>query len=288
MILTKQEKKQKKDKKDKKPKTLKRGITSEWYYAIKWLAIICMVLDHTFKAINFGCSDDTLLMIKMIGRMAFPLFAWELVECFHFTKNRVKHLFMILALAIVSEAPYDRALKGTWCTWEWQNVCFTFLIGWLVIWSFNLDWEKLYWNLGLKGKGTRKIVPKFAPIACFYPLYLLANYACVDYIWHGIGLVFLFEFAYRRKHRKLFEFIAIAAYAGSMGVSISQIYLSCFFCLIPMWMSECAGTHTKSGEERQSTPVGKLLTSAPSKWICRTFYPAHLLVLAIISEVIAK
>ena len=271
-------------KKEKKKHTeLKRGITSEWYYAIKWIAIVCMVICHMFKALDFGCSEDTLMMTKMIGKMAYPLFAWELVECFHFTKHRVKHLFTITVLAVLSEIPYDMALKKAWFDWGWQNVCFTFLIGWLVIWSFNVDWDKTLFDMGVTGKGVRKAAPIFAPVAVSFPLMWLSEKACVDYIYHGIWLIFLFEFAYHRKHRKLFEFLAISTFIGSMGLDSYLLYLTCFFCLIPMWLAECKG-RKNTDENTNPAPIGKVLLSKPSVWICRLFYPAHLIVLAVIGE----
>lgn len=271
----------KKAKAEKKQKQ-RTPISSEWYYAIKWLAIICMVVDHTAKTIGTGWNDETLLMMRMIGRMAMPLFAWEIVQCFHFTENRKKHLLSIGLLAIISEVPYDKVIKDTWCTWDWQNVCFTFFLGWIAVWMMNIDWSDVLWKMGIKGKRFRTAASKLAGIAMCFPLFWLSDKLHVDYIWHGVGLVFLFEFAYRRKWRKPWEFIAIMAYAGSMGVELVPVYSTCFFCLIFMWLAE----YDAKKPQHKRTFASRLLLSEPSKWICRLFYPAHLIVLGILNEVI--
>jgi len=257
-------------------------ISSEWYYVIKWLAIICMVVDHTAKTVGTGWSDETLLAMRMIGRMAIPFFAWEIVQCFHFTKDRVKHLIQIGVLAVISEVPYDKVLKGKWCTWEWQNVCFTFLLGWVCLLLMNVDWNKFLEKCGIKSKGIRKAAAKMAGVATCFPVFALSEKIHVDYIWHGVGLVFLFEFARNRKHKKFWEFIAVATYAGSMGIPLVPVYSTCFFCLIFMWLAEYDAVHPQKKREFAS----KLLLSRPSRIISRFFYPAHLIVLGILSEVL--
>lgn len=265
-------------------KTVKQNepINSEWYYAIKWLAIIFMVIDHIPKTIETGWSDETLLLMRMIGRMAMPLFAWEIVQCFHFTKDRKKHLIQLGVLAVISEIPYDRSMTGQWCTWERQNVCFTFLLGWLVVWLMNTDWDNYFYKNGLTGKRFRKAASKLAGVATSFPLFFIANVLHVDYVWQGVGLVFLFEFARNRKHRKLWELIAVMAYIGSMGTELVPIYLPCFFCLIFMWLAEYDAVRP----QRKNAFAGKVLLGKPSRMICRYFYPAHLIVLGVLSEVI--
>ena len=261
-----------------------KPIASEWYYAIKILAIIFMVTDHTFKAVSFGCSDETLLMMRMIGRMAFPLFAWELVECFHFTRNRGKHLLNIGMLALISEIPYDKALKSGFFDWNWQNVCFTFLLSWLMLMLLHANWQKAYTQLGLKESAFKKTAVKLSGIAMAAPIMWLAGKLHVDYIFWGVGLVLLFEFAHSRKHRKLWEFLAISAYVGIMGSTpeMKLVYLPCFFCLIFMYLAECDAMKP----QRKNAVISKLLLSNQSKQICRFFYPAHLVILAILRGVI--
>lgn len=259
-----------------------KPITSEWYYGIKYLAIIFMITDHIAKAVDFGLSDETLLMMRMIGRMAFPLFAWELVECFHFTKNRNKHLLNIGLLALISEIPFDKALYGNWIDWNRQNVCFTFLLSWLMLMFFHADWQKVYTAFGLKESFFRKAAIKTSGIAMTAPIFWLAGKFQVDYIWWGVGLVMMFEFAHSRKHRKLWEFIVLALYIGIMGDTpeMEIVYMPCLFCFIFMMLAEC----DKAKQKNEFT--SRLLLSKPSKMICRFFYPAHLIILVIMKMII--
>ena len=53
-----------------------------------------MLADH-IRHLPVKWNSDVFVGLFMVGRMAFPLFAWELSECFHFTKHPTKHLLNI-------------------------------------------------------------------------------------------------------------------------------------------------------------------------------------------------
>ena len=142
-----------------KKKIEQKPIASEWYYIIKWFAIACMLADH-IRHLPVKWNSDVFVGLFMVGRMAFPLFAWELSECFHFTKHPIKHLLNIGLLAVISEIPYDKAVKSEWLTWQWQNVCFTFLLSWLMLMALHNDWSKMYEKFGLEVKGIIKVSAK--------------------------------------------------------------------------------------------------------------------------------
>ena len=269
-----------KPKKKVKQKIIREPIASEWYYIIKWLAIICMVCDH-IRHLPIEWSDEAFLGLYMVGRMAFPLFAWELSECFHFTKHPVKHLLNIGLLAVVSEIPYDKAIKSGWFDWDWQNVCFTFLLSWLMLMALHADWSKLYEKCGLKVKGFIKLGAKATGLGITTLLFILAEKMHVDYIYYGVAYVMLFDFARNRKYRKLWEFIATVAFIGSAGSGLTEMYLTCFFSLALIWWAEWDAKKP----QKKNEAVSKVLLSKPSKLICRYFYPAHLTILVIIGMI---
>jgi hypothetical protein len=259
-----------------KPKIVREPITSEWYYIIKWLALICMAADH-IRHLPIDWKDETFLGLFMVGRMAFPLFAWELSECFHFTKHRVKHLLSIGILALVSEIPYDKAIKSGWFDWNWQNVCFMFLLSWLMLMALHADWSKLYEKCGLKVKGVVKFSSKLTGLGITALLFVAAEKLHVDYIYYGMALVMLFDFARNRKFRKLWEFAAVTAFIGSAGSGLTECYLTCYFSLALIWWAEWDAKHPQKKRELTS----RILLSKPGKLICRYFYPAHLIILTI-------
>lgn len=112
----------------------KRGISG---YTIKMLAIVTMLIDHIgyMLAYLFYYNKDMQIWVKIlrtVGRIAFPLFCFLLVEGFIHTKNIKKYAIRLFIFSLISEIPYDLALYRE-LTFDAQNVFFTLLIGLLVL-----------------------------------------------------------------------------------------------------------------------------------------------------------
>lgn len=91
---------------------------------IKLIGLITMLIDHT--AVAF--PTRYYMLSREIGRTAFPLFCFLLVEGFYHTKNRIKYIKNIFVFAIISEIPFDLIVFGE-ITLIHQNVMFTLLLG---------------------------------------------------------------------------------------------------------------------------------------------------------------
>lgn len=80
---------------------------------LKYIAFGSMLIDHINKALiwpnlEVGGSLSILSSIfDVIGRIAFPLFSFFIVEGFFRTGNKKRYLFNLLFFAIISEIPYD-------------------------------------------------------------------------------------------------------------------------------------------------------------------------------------
>lgn len=118
---------------------------------LKMIAVVTMLIDHIGAVIiwnlfsvvtaeNYDILERTYHIFRNIGRTAFPIFAFLLVEGFFHTHSRKKYFGRLALFAFVSEAPYDTAFHGMFPYWKDQNVFWTFCIGFLVIWGL----EKLY------------------------------------------------------------------------------------------------------------------------------------------------
>lgn len=125
---------------------MKNGLSGT---ALKWMAVIFMAIDHVAYTVlqqGFLATPDRLpfhlgpltfqkeilvqlsLLMRGIGHLAFPLFAFLMVEGFFHTRSVWKYGQRLLLFAVLSEIPFDLAICGGF-TWEVQNVFFTLLIG---------------------------------------------------------------------------------------------------------------------------------------------------------------
>lgn len=112
---------------------------------LKLIAVLAMLCDH-FAAVLLGrgaslgwitAENPTALdlpyqILRSIGRMAFPIFAYFIVEGFLHTRDRKKYFGKLLLFAILSEMPFDFAIFGE-VHWQYQNVFFTLALAVLML-----------------------------------------------------------------------------------------------------------------------------------------------------------
>ena len=93
------------------------------------LAMVFMLCDHLWGTIVPG--NDWL---TCVGRLAYPIFAFMIVEGYFHTKNLKKYVLRLLIFALISEIPFNLAVGGAFFNPVHQNVLWTFLIAIGVIW----------------------------------------------------------------------------------------------------------------------------------------------------------
>ena len=129
---------------------------------LKIIAIISMIIDHIalfilknynsfiYTLFTIGSREVTIYYImRCIGRIAFPIFAFLIVEGYIHTHDRVKYGRNLLLFAVFSEIPYNLIHSGTW-HYPGQNVIFTLFLGYLSICAleyFRQDKKKLLISL---------------------------------------------------------------------------------------------------------------------------------------------
>ena len=111
----------------------KNGLSQE---TLKIIACVTMLIDHVGATVVesqfFVTPSDGIYYLyfamRIIGRVAFPIYCFLLAEGAHYTHNPRKYALRLFIGALLSEPGFDFALFGGW-TWENQSVMVTLLLG---------------------------------------------------------------------------------------------------------------------------------------------------------------
>ena len=111
-----------------------QGISGYW---LKVIAVISMLIDHTSAVIleQIPGLENPAFLMRIIGRLAFPIYCFLLVEGFYHTRRRAKYAGRLFLFALISEVPFDLAFSRRMWDFSSNNVFFTLLFGLLVIWG---------------------------------------------------------------------------------------------------------------------------------------------------------
>lgn len=101
---------------------------------LKLIALAAMTCDHI--AVAFF---PRLTILRIIGRLAFPIFAYMIAEGCQFTKNRKKYLLSMAALALVCQVVYFVAMRSLY---QCVLVTFTLSIGLIYLLDHALGNDK--------------------------------------------------------------------------------------------------------------------------------------------------
>ncbi len=252
-------------------------------FKLKIIAIITMFIDHIGAVIlekieddpiAFGVSDDALsavgmvdLLLRATGRIAFPLFIFMIIEGFKYTRSREKYFLRLLAFAIISDIPFDIAMFPEFIT-GWfpetfigQNVFFTLAIGLGAITlidrirNVNPDID------GAKKLSAGSIKRTIGVAGTTVVALYAAKFVECDYGMSGVLAIIV---AYMFKDRYVGEIVAPVVVLGVFNPFE-------FVALI-----DAAIIADYKGEKGRSF----------NKWFFYIFYPAHLLLLAGIRELL--
>lgn len=95
---------------------------------LRWIALGAMLLDHLWAMVVPGSQWMT-----YVGRIAFPIFAFQIAEGARHTSDFRRYALRLLAFALVSEIPFDLMYASTVFYPFHQNVMFTLLLGLLAV-----------------------------------------------------------------------------------------------------------------------------------------------------------
>lgn len=259
-------------------------------YHLKLIALITMLIDHIAAVVlwriyeaSFGITASMQLSnaigdrivvwvagnqelvytiyewMRYIGRMAFPIYCFLLVEGFLHTRSVAKYAVRLFLFALVSEIPFDLAIAGQWWSLDYSNVFFTLVLGIVAVWAvsyiekFNEFWQEKQWEPIL---GT--IITAMAGIVVVAVFGGFAEMVLkTDYGFGGIvAILILYLFRKTRGMAFALSVMALSIFCGS-------IEILALLMLLPLMKYD--GTRGKN-----------------IKIVFYAFYPAHLLILALI------
>ena len=244
----------------------KRGLSQE---GLKLIACVTMLLDHIGATIVLAAfyqapvaEKGKLLEIyetlRIIGRLAFPIYCFLLVEGAFYTKNAKRYGVRLLIGALLSELPFDLAFSGG-IDHQSQSVMITLLLGFVM-----LQIMKQCPNLVLK-------------LVTVLPFAFIAEKLSTDYGWMGIAVIAVFALTRELPYKHLLQFfgmwfifspnhLMMLNWLSGFDYTIQEL---CVFALVPIALY--------SGQ--------KAIKSKAVQWIFYLFYPVHLAVLYLISMI---
>ena len=228
---------------------------------LKTMAIFFMLLDHLWATIIPGNQWMT-----NVGRLAFPIFAFLIVEGFTHTSDLKKYIKRLFIFALISEIPFNLIYTGSWVFPFHQNVLFTLLLGLLCI----NEIDKLK-----NDKSFKNILKVVLKVVGFF---LIGIVGFVDYGFTGILTIIVFyifrnfKFAWCGQLISLILLYIVFFKGQSVVLNIFnfEYYLPLqsvgIFALIPIWLY--------NGE--------KGINSKKLQYMFYWFYPVHMLVIYLI------
>lgn len=231
----------------------KRGVPGR---TLKWIAIVTMFIDHAAAVLleawarqrqGWGGVESYSFYIVMrgVGRLAFPIFCFLLVEGYLHTRNRWKYLARLCVFGAISEIPFDLAFQRQLLDWTYQNVYFTLALGLLSL----LLWD---WIVGSSFKES-SILRRLGGFACVAVVAAFAYVCRTDYSAIGVLVIF---FLYLLRQKEWWR----NAVTGLLLLISSPLEAASF----PDWLL----FHFYNGERGRQP-----------KYLFYIFYPAHLLLL---------
>ena len=231
---------------------------------LKIIALVFMFIDHAGKMLFPAIPE-----MRILGRIAFPIYVWCMIVGFHYTRSVPKYLLRVLVVGIISQPLYMLALNHTW---NQPNVFLTLFLGLCALWGIR---EKKYCS------------HLWAPAATL----ILAIVLGVDYGWKGVALFILLYAVQNSRPGIAAVMIAFFLFWGSsFSVTRSLFGMSLNLNALPNWLSQLLSpflrleTYALLGLPFILVRFRKDLKLP--RWLGYVLYPAHLAILYILEQII--
>lgn len=241
-----------------------RGLSQE---GLKLIACVTMLLDHIGATVVLRYlqnpvtwNPDAVALyyaLRIIGRIAFPIYCFLLVEGSCLTRNPRKYALRLAVGMLLAEIPFDLAfsMKNAVFDWSANSVMVTLLLGFLMM------------EVMKRTEGILKL-------AAILPFYLLAELLRTDYGGLGILVIAMLYLTRGLKQEKLLRLLGFAAILipGMRTIRLGSIWVNmesfAVLAAIPIFCYD-----------------GRKLTNSKAvQWMFYLFYPVHILALWLLEK----
>ena len=226
---------------------------------LKWFALITMTIDHVG---HFIFPD--LIELRMVGRLAFPIFAYLFALSYRYTSNQ-KRLFIQVTIAAV----LTQILLYFSGVTELVNVFFLFMLAYLAFKAFD------------HGKAWLVVLIAF-----------IAELLSVDYGLYGIFTLIIFYVYYGNKRNQLLGFVVLTIVYTLLPLlsydllSILPLMISQFFDYYWIYFLQVLSILSLSllwfYRDDKPIPYSKDSYNLVEKYFFYFYYPLHLALLGIL------
>lgn len=198
-------------------------------FSLKILAMIAMFFDH-FGTAYLGPFS----FFNLIGRIAFPIFAFQISEGYLHTQNLKRYFFRLGIFATISQIPFTLFMqKYTGSNLFYLNVFFTLFLGLFSIYIYDWTIESFKAKKNLKFNIDKIVGLIFVLITAY-----IANQLNSDYGLLGVITIFIFYlFKNSRKYKNIsFIIICLLMYIPSFIVNNYNAFyiLLCLFTMLAL------------------------------------------------------
>ena len=213
-------------------------------FVLKIIAVITMFIDHSGYVMFNGFS-----FFNYIGRIAFPIFAFQISEGYVHTKNLKKYFLRLFIFALISQIPFMLFHQLVDDNIFVLNIFFTLLLGLFSIYIYD--------------KSKYKIIG----IISAFIIGIVAEYTNCDYGFYGISIIFIF-FIFKNNITNASIFFVLATTIKYVIPIIKYGYNEAYLNLMLWTMLPIVFIFLYNGKKGKDT-----------KYFLYLFYPIHLLIL---------
>lgn len=261
---------------------------------LKLLAMALMLCDHIWYVFLRDAGPDWMNWMTWIGRLAFPIFAFQIAEGFVHTHSFKRYWGRVFLFALISEIPFNLMTNGSVLNPNDQNVMFTFCIALLLL------------ALMERARKKGRTVFFLSAFGCAAAGYVLGYVLQVDYYGEGILTVMLFYLCREKRYGRLAQlaglFLIHAILHGQQVHTWFYLSANVYVPQLSDWrrLGGYEFPLPGPGWEWKLTGQGFALLALIPIWLyngkqgrhsralqyaCYAFYPAHLLIVGLLGKV---